>query len=139
MFLLRTVFVSSTILFGLIGLGCDKSDTKSVNSAVKTQPTVSPTAAPPTTPLTAPSAAPTTAPPKDGDYPGKGNVTKINNELGSVELDHEEIVGLMPRMIMEFYVSDKAMLKVLSVGDKVDFVVRHKGGTETIVKISKAK
>lgn len=77
--------------------------------------------------------------PKDGDYPGKGKVTKINNELGSVELDHEEIAGVMPRMIMEFYVSDKAMLKGLSVGDQVDFMLRHKGSSETIVKISKAK
>lgn len=139
MFRLRTVFVSSTILFGLFGLGCDKSDTRSVNTAAKTQPTTTPSAAPTTGPLTAPSAAPTTKPPKDGDYPGKGKVTKINNDLGSVELDHEEITGLMPRMIMEFYVSDKAMLKGLAVGDQVDFVVRHKGGTETIVKISRAK
>ena len=45
----------------------------------------------------------------------------------------------MPRMIMEFYVSDKAILKGLEVGDQVDFVLRHKGSSETIVKISKAK
>lgn len=82
---------------------------------------------------------PTSSVAKDGDYPGKGKVTKINNELGSVELDHEEIVGVMPRMIMEFYVSDKAMLKGLSVGDQVDFVLRHKGSSETIVKITTAK
>lgn len=86
-----------------------------------------------------PSPVQTVVQPKDGDYPGKGKVTKINNELGSVELDHEEIVGVMPRMIMEFYVSDKAMLKGLSVGDQVDFVLRHKGSSETIVKISKVK
>lgn len=86
-----------------------------------------------------PTPVPTTSLPKDGDYPGKGKVTKINNELGSVELDHDEIVGVMPRMIMEFYVSDKAMLKGLSVGDQVDFVLRHKGSSETVVKIAKAK
>ena len=36
--------------------------------------------------------------PKNGDYPGKGKITKINNELGSVEMDHEVIVGVMPPM-----------------------------------------
>lgn len=87
----------------------------------------------------APTSAPTAIPLKDGDFPGKGKVTKIDNKLGSVELDHEEIVGVMPRMIMEFYVSDKSMLKGLAVGDQVDFVLRQKGGSETIIKISKAK
>lgn len=135
----RAALALTSAIFALSGFGCAKGDTKSVNSALKTQPTTTPSAAPTTGPLTAPSAAPTTKPPKDGDFPGKGKVTKINNELGSVELDHEEITGLMPRMIMEFYVSDKAMLKGLAVGDQVDFVVRHKGGTETIVKISRAK
>ena len=42
--------------------------------------------------------------PKNGNYNGKGVVTKINLDLVSVELDHEEIKGLMPKMTMEFYV-----------------------------------
>lgn len=89
--------------------------------------------------MTAATPVSTASVPKDGDYPAKGKVTKINDKLGSVELDHEEIVGVMPRMIMEFYVSDKAMLKGLKVGDQVDFILRHKGSSETIVKITKAK
>ncbi|MFN0139797.1 MAG: copper-binding protein [Pyrinomonadaceae bacterium] len=133
------MFLLITILFMLSGFGCDKGDVESGKPVAKSQPTNSPTAAPTTAPLTAPSAAPTSTRPKDGDYPGKGKVTKINNDLGSVELDHEEIVGVMPRMIMEFYVSDKTILKGLAVGDQVDFVLRHKGSTETIVKITKAK
>lgn len=127
MFSLRTISVLSTILLVLLGLACEKSNNKPAKSTVKTQPTATQT------------AAPTASMPKDGDYPGKGKVTKINNELGSVELDHEEIVGVMPRMLMEFFVSDKSMLRGLSVGDQVDFVLRHKGNTETIVKITKAK
>ncbi|HMT06607.1 MAG TPA: copper-binding protein [Pyrinomonadaceae bacterium] len=83
-----------------------------------------------------PTALPT---PKNGDYPAKGKVTKINNELGSVELDHEDIPGLMPPMIMEFYVDDKAVLKTIAVGDRVDFVIRYKDGQETISKITKTK
>ncbi len=75
--------------------------------------------------------------PKDGDYSGKGKVTKINNELGSVELDHEEIVGVMPPMIMEFYVKEKSVLDGLAVGDNVECVLEYKHPSETIVGIKK--
>lgn len=92
------------------------------------------TAKPSATPM--PTAQPT---PKNGDYPGKGKVTKINNELGSVEMDHEEIVGVMAPMRMEFYVTDKAMLKGLTVGDNVEFMLRYMDGQETISKIAKVK
>jgi len=75
--------------------------------------------------------------PKDGNYPGEGKVTKINMDLGSVELDHKEIVGVMPPMIMEFYVKDKSILKGLAVGDQVNFVLEYKHPSETIVEIKK--
>src|SRR4051812_39887552 len=48
--------------------------------------------------------------PKDGTYVGRGKVTKLNAAAGSVELDHQEIPGLMPAMKMEFNVKDKSML-----------------------------
>ncbi len=86
-----------------------------------------------------PTPAATPFVPKDGDYPARGKVTKINNEAGSIEIDHEEIVGVMPRMIMEFFVSDKAMLSGLKAGDQVNFVLRYKAHAETIIKIEKAK
>ncbi len=82
---------------------------------------------------------PTPVIPADGDYDGKGVVTKIDLNLGSVEIDHEEIKGVMPPMKMEFFVADKKILDGVSVGDKIDFVLRHKTPTETIVKITKAK
>ena len=72
-------------------------------------------------------------------FDGKGTVTKINLELVSVELDHEEIKGLMPKMTMEFYVKEKAELERLKVGDKVDFVLEDNAGAEQIVSIKKAK
>ena len=75
--------------------------------------------------------------PKNGNYPGKGKVTKINTDLGSVELNHEEIVGVMPPMIMEFYVKDKSLLNGLRVGDNVEFVLEYKHPSETIVGIKK--
>ena len=73
------------------------------------------------------------------NYDGTGKVTKINLEIGSVELDHEEIKGFMPKMIMEFYVSDKSQLKDLKLGDRVDFVLEDKGGAERIVSIKKVE
>jgi Cu/Ag efflux protein CusF len=71
-------------------------------------------------------------------YNGTGKVTKINLQLGSVELDHEEIKGLMPKMIMEFYVADKSELNDLKIGDRVDFVLEDKAGAERISSIKKA-
>ena len=90
-------------------------------------------------PATTPTAAPTSVTPKNGDYNGKGVVTKIDLNLGSVGLDHEEIKDVMPAMQMEFYVTDKKMLDGLKVGDTVDFVFRYKDHTETISDIKKAK
>ncbi|MBK8466053.1 MAG: copper-binding protein [Chloracidobacterium sp.] len=85
------------------------------------------------------SPIPASTQPKDGLYPGKGKVTKINNELKSVELDHEEIVGVMPPMIMEFYVHEKWLLTGLKVGDNVEFVLKYEHPAETIVSIKKIK
>lgn len=76
---------------------------------------------------------------KDGDYPGKGKITKINLDLGSVEMDHEEITGVMPAMRMEFYVSDKKLLAGLSVGDRVDFTLQYKDRAEVLTAIKKTK
>ncbi len=84
------------------------------------------------------SPSPTSPPPiKNGDYPAKGKITKINTELKSVELDHEDIPGVMPKMIMEFYVIEPAKIDALKVGDNVDFTLRYKDHTETIVAITK--
>lgn len=75
--------------------------------------------------------------PKIETFDGSGAVTKINLELGSIELDHEEIKGAMPAMRMEFYVSDKKMLKHLNVGDRVDFVLENNQGAERIIGVKK--
>jgi Cu/Ag efflux protein CusF len=72
-------------------------------------------------------------------FDGKGTVTKINLELVSVELDHEEIKGLMPKMTMEFHVREKSELKRLKVGGAVDFVLEDNAGAEQIISIKKAK
>jgi Cu/Ag efflux protein CusF len=113
---IKTILTGLLICGILFCLGCGRADTKRSNTA-----------------------ASSTSEPKDGNYTGKGKVTKIDMNIGSVEMDHEDIKDLMPAMRMEFYVSDKAMLSPLTVGDTVDFTILYKGGTETIIKIEKAK
>ena len=121
----RKFLVLAVFLFCFAFSGCEKnsSETKPQNIK-KAQMTVTP--------------IPTPWIPKDGNYDGKGEVTKINNELGSIELNHEEIKDLMPPMQMEFFVKDKAQLKGLKIGDRVDFVVEYKHPTEIITNIKKA-
>lgn len=90
-------------------------------------------------PVSQPAVTSQNAPriPKDGNYTSRGKVTKVNMELVSVELDHEEIVGVMPPMIMEFYVREKSLLDGLKVGDNVEFVLEYKHPSEIIVGIKK--
>jgi Cu/Ag efflux protein CusF len=89
----------------------------------------------------APAAAtpvPTASIPKDGDYPGKGVVTKVDTEAGWVEIDHEPIEEVMPqKMTMMFNVNDKSILKGINAGDKVDFVLEYKHPKETVKSIRK--
>jgi Cu/Ag efflux protein CusF len=90
-------------------------------------------------PTVAATPQPTASVPVNGDYPARGKVTKINTKDGSVELDHEEIKGVMPAMKMEFFVIDSAILKGLAVGDEVSFVLRYKDGQEIVTEIAKQK
>ncbi len=66
-----------------------------------------------------------------------GVVIAVNPAFPSVELNHEEIKGIMPAMQMEFYVKDKAMLNGLKPGDKVSFTLEDKGGAELITELKK--
>ncbi len=122
----RKSFFITLFVFLFALAGCEKSVSETKPQNAKPAPTA-------TAPVTAPSI------PKDGNYDGKGEVTKINSELGSVELKHEDMPGLMPAMQMEFFVKEKALLKGLAVGDKVDFVVEYKHPTEVISSIKKAQ
>ena len=105
------------------------------SAPTESTPTKTPTANAAST--VTPSPTSSSGRPKNGDYPAKGTVTKINTELGSVEMDHDEIVGVMPAMRMEFYVTDKKLLNGLKAGDRIDFTLRYKDGTEMVTAISK--
>ena len=120
---MKLIFLTLVTIILSLGLACSKPDLKPTN--VVSQPAQTP------------AAEPTI--PKDGNYTSKGKVTKINPDMPSVELNHEEIVGVMPPMIMEFYVKEKSLLDGLKVGDNVEFILEYKHPSETIVGIKKIK
>ena len=68
-------------------------------------------------------------------YPGKGVVTIVNLKEGWVEIDHEEIEGLMPAMQMEWPVKNRSQMEALRVGDRVEFTVVETGKGEIITDI----
>jgi Cu/Ag efflux protein CusF len=56
-------------------------------------------------------------------YVGVGTVTDLDPKVPMIEIDHEDIKGLMPAMQMPFHVKDKALLDGIKVGDRVEFTV----------------
>ena len=71
-------------------------------------------------------------------FRGKGVVRLINLKEGWFEIDHEEIVGLMPAMQMEWSVRDRSLLKSVSVGDRVDFTLEDDNGNEVVTELKKS-
>jgi len=70
-------------------------------------------------------------------YPGKGVIKLINRKENWIEINHEEIVDLMPAMEMEFYMDKSSLFDGLNVGDKVSFTVvetKKKGQHITSIK-----
>ena len=70
-------------------------------------------------------------------YPGTGVVKLINLKEGWIEIQHEEIKGLMPAMEMEWWVKDRSLLKSVSVGDTVDFTVVETGKGEFVTSLKR--
>lgn len=121
----RNFLIFALFVFCLEFAACEKRVSETKPQTVKPVQTSSPAATP--------------SIPKDGNYEGQGKVTKINNEAGSVEINHKEMKDLMPAMQMEFFVKDKSLLKGLAVGDQVDFVLEYKHPTEIIVRLKKTQ
>jgi Cu/Ag efflux protein CusF len=99
---------------------------------------------PPAPPTPSPSPTPAAVVKNPLDYPApiigkpysaKGVVTIINLNEGWVEINHEEIGGLMPAMQMEWTVKPKSLMKSIHVGDKVEFTVVETGKGEIITSI----
>jgi Cu/Ag efflux protein CusF len=83
-----------------------------------------------------PNARQTPAPLKS--YSGVGFVRSIHLEEGWLEIDHEEIKDFMPAMLMQWSVRNRAMLKSVRVGDKVNFTVEDNNGTEFVTELKRA-
>ena len=127
------------LICAISGAACQQNSSipprQSANSAPSAAKAVS-TPAPPATPTPVNAAAPAPEPPARL-FEGKGVVTQIEVEAGWLEIDHEEIKGLMPAMRMQFNYDDRTALKKLKVGDKVSFVLEDKGGAERLVSLKK--
>jgi Cu/Ag efflux protein CusF len=68
-------------------------------------------------------------------YHGVGVVKSIDLKRPSIEIDHQEIVGLMEAMTMEFYVKDQSLLAGLSPGDHIEFTIENGVGGIKITAI----
>ena len=71
-------------------------------------------------------------------YPGTGVVATINRDEGWIEINHEEIKGLMPAMQMEFNVKGKSLLDRVKVGERVDFTIVETEKGEYLIDIKPA-
>lgn len=134
--------INKIIILSLVSIlaACQSNSSETKSQDVNRAPAVSATVSPAPAPAASISnASPADKNPKIKTFNGVGVVTKINAELVSVELDHEEIKGLMPAMRMEFYVKEKSELETLKVGDKVGFVLEDNAGAERIISIKKAQ
>ncbi|NNM73895.1 copper-binding protein [Enterovirga aerilata] len=70
----------------------------------------------------------------------KGKVTKVDAAAEKISIDHERIPNLdMDAMTMVFRAGDKAMLKQVKTGDRVQFTAARVNGQITVTKIQKAK
>jgi len=71
-------------------------------------------------------------------YTSRGIVKSIDAKRPSIEIDHEDIPGLMPAMTMEFYVRDATLLNGIKSGDGIDFTIENGVGGLIVTRISKA-
>ena len=70
----------------------------------------------------------------------KGKVTKVDAAAEKISIDHEKIPNLdMDAMTMVFRAGDKAMLKQVKAGDRVQFTADRVNGQITLTKIQKGK
>jgi Cu/Ag efflux protein CusF len=86
---------------------------------------------------TTPTPSGTVATVQANTYQGVGTVKSISPKAPAIEIDHEEIVGLMQAMQMEFPVTDSALLNGLAVNDRVDFTIDNGTGEMKIIAIKK--
>jgi Cu/Ag efflux protein CusF len=70
-------------------------------------------------------------------YDIRGTVVTVAPDSGTVNVDHEEIPGLMAAMKMEYQVQDVGMLDGLKPGDRVSGRLQVRDGEYLIVALEK--
>ena len=73
----------------------------------------------------------------NGVYDIRGAVVALDSAKKTVELDHEEIPGVMPAMSMEYSVVDPKVLQGLNLGDSVRGKVKVESGNYSITSLVK--
>jgi Cu/Ag efflux protein CusF len=61
-----------------------------------------------------------------GTFRGVGVVSAVDSGAGALTVDHEEIKGLMPAMIMMYRVRPPSLIGDLRLGDKIEFIIDAK-------------
>jgi len=70
-------------------------------------------------------------------YQAVGVVKGIDPKSPIIEVDHEDIPGLMPAMQMKFHVKDRLLMEGLVNGDRIGFTVENGVGGLKIIAIQK--
>lgn len=70
-------------------------------------------------------------------YEAVGTVKALDPKLPSIEIDHEDVKGLMPAMQMWFHVKDASLIQGLAAGDRVEFSIESGVGGLKVVAIKK--
>jgi Cu/Ag efflux protein CusF len=78
-------------------------------------------------------------PPTEARYQGDGRVVAVDRAKGTVTVDHGEIKGLMPPMVMEFVVDAREALDGLNPGETIRFILRPRGVTFAIAEMAVVK
>jgi protein SCO1/2 len=70
-------------------------------------------------------------------YKGLGVVESIDEQMATVQINHEDIKDLMPAMSMPFAVRDKSLLSAARPGDRVEFSIKADSSGMVLVAIKK--
>ena len=70
-------------------------------------------------------------------YHGVGTVTNLDPKVPMIEIDHEDIQGLMPAMEMQFRLKDKSLLDGIKIGDRIEFDVENGVGGMRVTAVRK--
>jgi Cu(I)/Ag(I) efflux system protein CusF len=74
---------------------------------------------------------------QSNSYQGVGVVKALDPKKPAIEIDHQDIEGLMEGMQMEFPVTDARLLNGLAVNDRIEFTIENNAGVMRVTAIKK--